>query len=335
MAIRTDETTAAPKDFKIQGSNDEGVTWTDIDTRTGVTWTAGETKLFFIPSPGATTWKMLRVYVTATQAAGWPAISELTFYDAGSLPTGGRKGYWGIAQVLGAGAAPTTYPDAVLGLSPIAYYRFSDADGATSLVDSTSNARNLPMTSGTFLGSSSTPSAVGAGRSWVSAGGDRLAGIGAPPWWSPLAAFSISVWFKVSGSGNQALVGSDQIIQAPGSGGRKMAFYLNSGPLVFMRFTTAGGYPFAQTPLSYNDGNWHHAVVTSAAVPGTNAQKIYVDKVMVAQVSSSGTWSGTSANLTLAYLESGYLLSGGLDEVAIFDRELGQSEVDTLNTGTP
>lgn len=245
-------------------------------------------------------------------------------------------GHWGVlqAQAAGGGGSGVVYRNTVMALSPMAYYQFDNEPQETFVADSSGASRHL-IISGTQALSTVTPGRVG-GKAWTTSGGTPIASTPTPAWWGGLTAFSVMVWFKATGTGNQALFCSDNTIQAPGDARRKMSIYLSNGQVVFMRFTTAGGFPYAQSPLAYNDGNWHCVVVTTAAAPGTAAQKVYVDGALVVSQNSTGTWAGTgaSANLTMAYIEnSSYPLNGSLDEIAVFGRELTAGEVSTLYTG--
>lgn len=275
----------------------------------------------------------LAVLEQGTPAAAVDAEYVAVLMSVVETTAGPSSGFWGTLQAREAGGAGA-YSGAVMGLAPLAYYRFDwQSNGDTLLADSAGSSRHMTV-SGTSAFSATTPKSIG-GKAFVTTGGTPSGIVVLPPWWGALTAFSVMVWFKATGTGNQALLCSDNTIYSPGDARRKMAIYLSSGPLVFMRFTTAGGFPYVQTPASYNDGNWHCLVVTSAATPGTAAQKVYVDGAFVASQDSSGTWGGTgaSANLTLASIESSsYNFNGSMDEVAIFGRELTAGEVSTLYT---
>jgi hypothetical protein len=69
----------SPKDFKIQGSNN-GSSWTDLSTQTGVSWTTGEVKTFTFAN--STAYRYLRVDITAVQTGGYnPGIAEATAHE--------------------------------------------------------------------------------------------------------------------------------------------------------------------------------------------------------------------------------------------------------------
>lgn len=54
----------APKNFKLQATLDNGITWVDLDTRSGVVWVAGERKVFSFLN--YTKYAYYRLYITAT-----------------------------------------------------------------------------------------------------------------------------------------------------------------------------------------------------------------------------------------------------------------------------
>jgi hypothetical protein len=73
--------TRSPKDWKIQGSNDN-VTWIDIDTQVGITgWTAGVKKSFNITSGVKDKFRYFRVNVTANNGGTYLAIGEINFFS--------------------------------------------------------------------------------------------------------------------------------------------------------------------------------------------------------------------------------------------------------------
>lgn len=73
------EISRAPKDFKLQGSTN-GSTWTDLDTRTGITsWTANTAKEFTISGVTAA-YNYFRLYMTADNGYGAYEINELEIY---------------------------------------------------------------------------------------------------------------------------------------------------------------------------------------------------------------------------------------------------------------
>lgn len=236
------------------------------------------------------------------------------------------QGFWGTSLT----AAKLPYDQVVASIPGLqVFYRMLESNGATSLGDSSGNGRSMPLTGSSVFSAADTPRAIG-GQSFVD-NGTVTGGLGTPAWWSPLTALSVMAWFKTTATGI-AIWSSDQNIYGPGDGRRKFSLYVYSNVLYTMSFTDAGGFPFIQSPAAVNDGNWHCAVSTRAAAPGANAQSLYIDGALVGQQNSSGNWSGTSANLTLACTEPGQVWNGSLGPMAIWNRQLTSQEAADLWT---
>ena len=56
-------------DFKLQGSNNDS-DWTDLDTQTGQSFTAGEKKQYILATPNTTAYRYYRFYITDVVASG-------------------------------------------------------------------------------------------------------------------------------------------------------------------------------------------------------------------------------------------------------------------------
>ncbi|QIZ51600.1 discoidin domain-containing protein [Dickeya zeae] len=71
----------APTSWKVQGSNDDGVTWTDVDSRTGISWGSAAVQTFKLAAPAQ--FKAYRFYCTAVsgQFATTVGIAEWTLFN--------------------------------------------------------------------------------------------------------------------------------------------------------------------------------------------------------------------------------------------------------------
>lgn len=70
------EPNRAPKDFKMQGSND-GSSWTDLDTQTNQTaWTSGQTRTFTLGSTSAA-YRYFRLNISANNGDSLVQVAEL------------------------------------------------------------------------------------------------------------------------------------------------------------------------------------------------------------------------------------------------------------------
>src|SRR5207244_11847480 len=85
---------------------------------------------------------------------------------------------------------------------------------------------------------------------------------------------------------------------------------------------------YAETPLAYNDGEWHHA----AGVLRSGLAELYVDGVLVARDTTNPITSVRTATLTeIGHVASGFV--GDIDEVRIFARALTAPEIAALGSG--
>jgi hypothetical protein len=93
--------TFSPKDFKLQGSNDNSA-WSDLDTHTNVTsWGSPETKTYTLGSPGS--YRYYRVYITASNGSPYAMVGEIELKVAGSTNNITVK-----STALTAASAPTS-----------------------------------------------------------------------------------------------------------------------------------------------------------------------------------------------------------------------------------
>ncbi len=75
-----DGNTYAPKDWLLQGSNDD-VTWTTVDSRAGVTgWSASVLRQFDCPSNG-TAYRYYRLYITGSNHGTYVQINEVEYIE--------------------------------------------------------------------------------------------------------------------------------------------------------------------------------------------------------------------------------------------------------------
>ena len=144
--------------------------------------------------------------------------------------------------------------------------------------------------------------------------------------------FSISLWFKTSASSNQVLANN-----GGGEGGNiGFLWWLNSSGKIILA-TSSGGANFNGTPssLSYNDGNWHNAVLNYAS---NGVYSIYVDNQSVVSETSSRYTGSAVAGRPFAIGAwsqlNQYWFNGSIDQVRIFDSALPQSAATALYNET-
>lgn len=140
------------------------------------------------------------------------------------------------------------------------------------------------------------------------------------------AAYSFSFWFKTSQTGVFANMFTITDSATGSTGGQVNTLQNNTDKISF------GGSSVITTPLAYNDGNFHHCVVTVAT---DTSGIIYIDGASKV----SGTVDNIRTSLPTAYIRLGVggalnnFLSGALDEVGFWTRTLTAGEVTTLYNG--
>ena len=145
--------------------------------------------------------------------------------------------------------------------------------------------------------------------------------------------FTISLWFNTTTAGGKLIgLGSSQT-GSSGSYDRHL-YMTNTGQLYFGIYQS-GAIVTVNTTASYNDGNWHHAVVTM----GTDGCSLYVD----GNVQASNTSMTNGQNFT-GYWRIGYdniggwtnaptnsYFTGSLDDIAVYNTEFTSAQVASTN----
>ena len=154
--------------------------------------------------------------------------------------------------------------------------------------------------------------------------------------------FSTSVWIKTNTTAGGMIVGfsTSQTGESTGSWDRQV-YMANNGRIGFSVFP--GFDNTINSPLSYNDNQWHQLTATLSSV---NGQKLYIDGILVASDATA-----TSPELYPGYWRVGFdvingianpnvpvptnkYFTGTIDDVLIYDRELSAAEV-ALNATNP
>ena len=144
--------------------------------------------------------------------------------------------------------------------------------------------------------------------------------------------FTISLWFNTTVAGGKLIgFGSSQ---AGLSGSYDRQLYMTStGQLIFGLYN--GATNTITTTGSYNDGNWHHAVITV----GSDGSTLYVDGAVQASNPAyttpqviTGYWRiGYDNENSWPNNTSNFYFTGKLDDIAIFSRELTAAEITSSN----
>lgn len=146
------------------------------------------------------------------------------------------------------------------------------------------------------------------------------------------AARSVQVWFKTTSAGG---ANTNCVFGHGSSAGAGLQWLCNiESGVIWVR--CAGGNT-ASAGTGYNDGNWHHLVITFTASGNVTNIAIYVDGSSLS-VTTTGT---TALNTTATDFYIGNSSSGGitttfsgtLDEFGLWSRALTSDEVTSLYNG--
>jgi hypothetical protein len=174
---------------------------------------------------------------------------------------------------------------------------------------------------GILSGTTDVVGKVGQARQFSA--GDRIT---ASPISVPATAFTVAAWFRWTTnpspyySGIQGGGYSWELRVTPG-GRFAVVFYQAIGPDIVT---------YAETPLAYNDGEWHHAV----GVLRSGLARIYVDGLLVAQAATNPITSVRPSTLTEIGHVANYFV-GDIDEVRVFSRALSDAEIAALAPPPP
>ena len=155
-----------------------------------------------------------------------------------------------------------------------------------------------------------------------------------------LSSFSVAAWFKTSTNFgaegfivNKGGIGSD-------SAGQNMNYQLSmsSTEQIKVGFETSSGADFFVTsPITYNDNQWHYAVVT---YDGSANLILYIDGVQVASKSTGGASPETTGTKPVRVGANSRVtppsnfFTGEIDEVRVWKDDLTPTEVTNAFTGT-
>ncbi len=138
--------------------------------------------------------------------------------------------------------------------------------------------------------------------------------------------YSIELWFKsTQNADNIALVTT----RNPSGTDNGFALHLHQGRISYYTIDGAGSgtnLVNAEVQEQYDDGTWHHVVVTTDRTAGNNS--IYVDGVFKASATGDISYAFSGQNIELgAMYGNTYYYNGLMDEVAFYDRKLSGAEI--------
>ncbi|GAB2769633.1 LamG domain-containing protein [Nocardioides salsibiostraticola] len=233
---------------------------------------------------------------------------------------------WSVAE-----APRQPYTDQVLVDTPYAYYQVDEASGSLA-ADSSGNARP-----GTFAAVSAYRQTNGlpdnAGFAVKLGGAGRLV-TGGPAISDP-TTFSLELWFKTTTKNGGKLIGFESTRNASSLSADRHVFMRTDGRLEYGGWIESGPYSTITSPQAYNNGGWHHLVVTASPRGNRQDAVIYVDGLAVASGKTTrtgeyaGWWRVGSGGVPLL---SGYpsaAFDGSIDQVAVYESELSAARVES------
>jgi phospholipase C len=155
--------------------------------------------------------------------------------------------------------------------------------------------------------------------------------IPADPYPLPTVKFSLSVWFKT----NNTLLKNGFLVNKGGLGvdtpGKNMNYgiWMNTKGNIIAGFETKDGIDYkVSSNESYNDGNWHNAIVT---YDGNSLLSLFLDGSLTMQNQTNGAIPQDRVSQPIRIgansLHLGNYFTGLLDKVSIWDRALTYPEI--------
>ena len=145
--------------------------------------------------------------------------------------------------------------------------------------------------------------------------------------------FSTSIWFKTATTTGGYLIGFGNAVTGSSSSYDRHIYMNNAGQLYFGVYP--GSVVTVNSPLSYNDNNWHLATATLSSTAG---MALYVDGVQVGSNSATLTAQNYTGYWRIGYgnlagwtsQPTSLYLNGSLDDALVYQRTLNAAEVLTL-----
>lgn len=330
--------TYSPKDFSLQGSNDDS-TWTTIQSNINLSWVAGETKTFTLTQ--GVSYRYFRLYITANVSTYETIIDDIRFFTTAQFPTSvcdmsmnisipnagmvtSQKEYPIVIPVNNATRIETNnllfknsntklYLQQPNGM-PTGAIGIFDLNGNGN--DTSGNARHMsvvgtPYWNGSSKLGSSCLEPVGAGAILQNSYD-----------YGQLTDLSVSFWCYA----NTVASGTLMCSSTTGNPSLMLQYQGSSGSLYWGIYRNGYVYSMAQIVLN----QWNHYVLTIA----NTAWKVYTNGAL----SNSGTCNNIgpiSTGYYIGYGYYGYMPAGHkIDAVAFYGRVLNTTEVGYLyNSG--
>ena len=258
-------------------------------------------------------------------ATSLPLITP--FHAASAAVGSGETGGGGPGPV---GGGSSTYATVVAASSPFLWWRLGEASGATANDSSATGINDGTVVGGVTWG---VDGAVSDGNTAASfASNDGSSSISSPDYAALTDPFiySIELWFHTTQSA--ALLATlhdggnfDRSLHLVG--GKIHLYHYGDGS--YIGTPSKPGVNEIESPLAYNDGEWHHVVGTfsGSSTDGNGTATLFVDGEQVAQDTASVFNYSTPAHWIVGSAWGFAQFTGGLDEIAIYHGALPESVV--------
>jgi hypothetical protein len=226
------------------------------------------------------------------------------------------------SSLTATGAYPCLEP--TVADAPFLLYRFNESAGTTA-TDSSGNARTgttqgtTTRVSGSCVANASPALTLDGTTGYVSTAAS-VAGTN---------VFSVELWFRTTTAAGGRLIGFGNA-QTGVSGSYDRHIYMtNAGKLIFGVYP--GSVKIITSPLSYNDGAWHHVVATLSAA----GMKLSVDGSVVASdaatttaQSYTGFWKvGFDSLSGWTSIPTSRYFAGTIDSAAVYTTALSGAQI--------
>jgi hypothetical protein len=144
-----------------------------------------------------------------------------------------------------------------------------------------------------------------------------------------LTKFSEAAWFKTSTTFSSNAYIADKGGSGSETAGKNMNYgiWMKSTSQIQAGFETSAGVDnYAQSPVPYNDGQWHYAVLTFDGA----VVRLYIDGDLVSTLSTTATPDNTGTQplrVGANSLSLSGFFTGNVDEVRVWNRVLTSTEV--------
>jgi hypothetical protein len=145
----------------------------------------------------------------------------------------------------------------------------------------------------------------------------------------PIGELSVSMWFKTTATAYQVLLSTSGL--TTGGDGIGVAFTGNASSDIGVMNNGTWLARIQSALCNWDDGNWHHIVVTWTNTTETNGLKVYIDGVNVGNATATGIVVSND-EFYIGRRGGGSYFNGAMDQVEIYNQVLTAEEASTLYT---